>query len=815
MSSVTSIAKARVLPLTKGAPHRAGGKAEGLRLLDSCGLKIPETWLITEPLTHEDLHELDRVMESMGNTPVAVRSSAADEDSSGASFAGQFETYLNVRGKDDIYHAIENCFRSSGSYRVEEYADHIRPSADLKMSVLIQEMVNALFAGVIFTADPVTNRWDHTVINATEGLGESLVSGHSSGEQYLLSRSGKVISRSDNGEHSLLDDDLIEKLYSEARHASMKAGHPLDLEWAVNGQGELVWLQSRPITTLDPVHLNELEPLLDEEYPILTRGNIGEMMPGPVTPLTDSVFGHGIDYGLQDFYYRFGVMKKPVKGNRHFIFLSYNHFFFILSRLYIMARKVVNVTKTSVDYSITGEILDDPWPDPEQEGWIVPRIYRFIRYMRYISTAPKQLEQLRKLNEDFQIDLEQEAEGLYGELNRAKDVIDTAWCHHYATSGQSGALNATMLQILSGGKTIPERENYREVAELLVDIEGIDGADALQSLDRLAEKLRMEEGAGRFTKLEPMEAYDWLNSDESGESGELFRDFMKENGHRCIREAEFREKDWETDPEGLVRLLQARVSMPPLKKEEKEKTFEKNRDLIFSRLSFIQKTILKRMMPSIRSSVARRENSKSICIRIQNKARKGYIRLGELLSKEELLDDPDQIFFLTHEETGKLLRDRDLSWKERAAKRRKIFPEAKKLLFDDHYYGLPEPREQQHVPELQEGELTALPVSVGTVTGRARIINSLDDAGDIRPGEIMVVSYTDIGWTPYFSLISGLITEIGSSLSHGAVVAREYGIPAVVNLKKAKQLIGTGDLIEIDGSEGIVRIIEKGPGSAS
>jgi pyruvate,water dikinase len=815
VSSVTSAVKARVLPLTEGAPHGAGGKAEGLRLLASCGLRIPETWIITEPLTREDHQELDRAMESLGNVPVAVRSSAADEDGTGASFAGQFETYLNVRGKEDIGQAVENCFRSSRSYRVEEYADHIRPSADLKMSVLIQEMVDARFAGVIFTADPVTNRWDHTVINATEGLGESLVSGHSSGEQYLLSRSGKIISRSDSGEDSLLDDDLLEKLFLEARQAGTKAGHPLDLEWAVNREGELVWLQSRPITTLDPVHLNELEPELAEQYPILTRGNIGEMMPGPVTPLTDSVFGHGIDYGLQDFYYRFGVMKRPVKGNRHFIFLSYNHFFFVLSRLYVMARRVVNVTKASVDYSITGEILDDPWPDPVQEGWLLPRIYRFIKYMRYISTAPKQLEQLRKLNDGFHIKMDLDAEGLYRELNRAKDVIDTAWCHHYATSGQSGALNATMLQILSGGKTVPDRDNYREVAELLVDIEGIDGANALQALDRLAEKLREERGTEHFVNLEPMEAYKWLNSDESGESGLLFREFMKENGHRCIREAEFREKDWETDPEGLIRLLQARVSLPPVQKEEKEKTFEKNRDRIFSRLSFVQKMILKSMMPSIRSSVARRENSKSLCIRIQNKARKAYIRLGELLTEQGLLDDPDQVFFLTHEETGELLRDRDPSWKERAGKRREVFPEAKKLVFHDHYWGLPEPVEHRHVPELQGGELNGLPVSVGSVTGRARIVNSLDDAGDIQPGEIMVVSYTDIGWTPYFSLISGLITEIGSSLSHGAVVAREYGIPAVVNLKNAKQLIGTGDRIEIDGSNGIVRIIEKGTGSDS
>ena len=213
------------------------------------------------------------------------------------------------------------------------------------------------------------------------------------------------------------------------------------------------------------------------------------------------------------------------------------------------------------------------------------------------------------------------------------------------------------------------------------------------------------------------------------------------------------------------------------------------------------------MIPTARKAVSRREITKAYSIKMVNTMRKGYRMLAKQMVDAGLLDDMDQIYFLTHQEIGLLLNDHSTDWKSKANKRRDILPELDKLIFDEVSFGMPEPLEQEVKIEISEGQLKGTPVSSGVVQGRARIIHSIDDAEKLQEGEIMVASFTDIGWTPYFSIIAGLITEIGSPLSHGAVVAREYGIPAVVGAKGAKKFISDGDIVSLDGNRGIIEKI--------
>ena len=151
-------------------------------------------------------------------------------------------------------------------------------------------------------------------------------------------------------------------------------------------------------------------------------------------------------------------------------------------------------------------------------------------------------------------------------------------------------------------------------------------------------------------------------------------------------------------------------------------------------------------------------------------------------------------------------------WKEKARARRDLQASLFDLQFDDFSCGIPEPIEKLRPPTTREGVLRSIPVSAGIVTGRARVINSLSDAEALAPGEIMIASYIDVGWTPYFSSISGLVTEIGSTLSHGAVVAREYGIPAIVSVRGVKDHIRTGDTLTIDEKKGIITICRRANG---
>jgi pyruvate,water dikinase len=224
-------------------------------------------------------------------------------------------------------------------------------------------------------------------------------------------------------------------------------------------------------------------------------------------------------------------------------------------------------------------------------------------------------------------------------------------------------------------------------------------------------------------------------------------------------------------------------------------------------LTLTQRIFIKLLKRASRKAVANREMTKALSMKMVNRTRQAYRSYAATLVEHGLLADADQIYFLTHQEIGRLIKDRDPAWTVKADKRRVQLPETAKLQFPLINVGIPEPLEQEEPVTITGNQIRGIPVSRGVVKARARIVNSVAEAAALQPGEIMVGSFTDVGWTPYFSLIAGLITEIGSPLSHGAVIAREYGIPAVVSAKGARQFIKTGDMVALDGAKGTVDLV--------
>jgi pyruvate,water dikinase len=342
---------------------------------------------------------------------------------------------------------------------------------------------------------------------------------------------------------------------------------------------------------------------------------------------------------------------------------------------------------------------------------------------------------------------------------------------------------------------------------LLLNIPEIESADAVKSLERFASRIRDDKRfTGRFMNATPAEAIDILHHDAPPEIARQFNDFIERHGHRCVRESELREKTWEENPMLLIKTLQTCVRIGEVKHHPPDTSVEIS--MALGHLPFIKRKILAAMIPVSRKAVARREISKALSIKMVSTARKGCRALADKMLTAGLLDDVDQLYFLTLAEIGQLLVDKSPEWKNTANKRRKILPELDSLIFEEVSFGIPEPLEHEVEIVISEGQLKGIPVSGGVVVGPARIINSLHDAEQLHEGEIMVAAFTDIGWTPYFSIIAGLITEIGSPLSHGAVVAREYGIPAVVGAKGARRFLHDGDLVRLDGNRGIVELVD-------
>ncbi len=784
-----------IYPIDQLPPDKGGGKAAGLALLHRYGKKIPRTWVVTS----DDKEVLGKFTDTLpAGKSWAVRSSAEGEDSMEASFAGQYESYLNVKGKENIVKAVLQCFSTAGSEKIRAYRRE-KGLGDAGMNVIIQEMIMPRAAGVLFTVDPVNNRHDRMSLSIVGGTAEQLMSGTQEGETLVFYKH-----RWELQSCRILTKENFSRLIREAMDIERAYGRPVDLEWAFDTDGTLYWLQMRPITGLSPVHMNELDDRPRYEKPVYTRANIGEMMPGPVTPLTRSTFGTAIDRGLQVFYTKSGIFKK-VRDENIFIHAFYNHLFFDVMALYELPRRVWLSNKENLDFSVMGEVV--PGITLKKEVSFPRAFLNFIRVSRYMSGGPKAAKKLKKLEASFRLDCPGDAAACYRLISDSMQVLLDAYDLHYVSSSQSGGYFTTILNIFSGGKP-PRAEHHEKVALLFTNIPDIESAQGLHALDHMARMLAEVPGIrNAFIDASIDDSVHYLSSSAPQQIQREWQKFIDRHGHRCVREAELREKEWRLDPSPVIEGLKAKTALllnrSTIASNNTSFPAEKQ---YFKDLTTFKRFMLKYFLPKARAAVARREQTKALAISVQHRFKTAYRHLAEILVQTNLLQDADQIFFLTHEELGRLIDGEEKQkWLYLAEERRKLYPEMMQLSFPDISFGVPVPEE--HDSNMRDGKLTGIPVSRGITEGRVRLVRSMEEARKLQQGEIMVSRYTDIGWTPFYSIIRGLITEIGSPLSHGAVVAREYNLPAVVSVKGALNTLKDGQQIRLDAIRGKVEIL--------
>ncbi|MCX6282125.1 MAG: PEP-utilizing enzyme [Bacteroidetes bacterium] len=785
--------------------HPVGGKARGLKILKELGFNVPEAVVLLHPEVAELQDSVIRKhLISLGPGPKAVRSSAVSEDGHSASFAGQFESYLNLHSFEEIKSAIVRCIDAAGAERVKSYSGSLLSEADLRISVIMQNMVDARVAGVVFSANPVNNRRDKMLINAIAGHGEDLVSGKKDASHYEIFRSGSNLAAEAGKNGDLLSEKQLNEIIVGAKKAELFFQTPVDLEWAIDPSGNLNWLQVRPVTALGEVHLNELDTVKGESDDIWTLGNIGEMMPGVATPLTWSVSAEAIDYGMVLLAERNGAFRMRNRKGPRYIQMFYNRLFINMSNMMDYPKRIWLNTAEDVQYALSGKVFPGLSASPDVNFPL--RFYNFMRQMGSTLRAAKYLEKLRILESGFSIDTSLPLAQLHQKLGEGILKLGIGFGHHLMTSAQSGTMYSVFMRIMTGDKRKPAAGDHHIATMLLLDIPEIESADAVKTLERFAKHIRSHpDFSSRFLAVNPDEALVLLRTQAPVEIRDQFLFFLSRHGHRCVRESELREKTWGDQPVKLIQILQTRIKAGDV--THTSHNVKKEISVALRSLKPVTRIILRSMISTARKAVARREITKALSIKMVDTIRKGYQSLARQLTALELLDDTDQVYFLTHEELGQLISDRNSSWKEIANKRRGMLPEADNLIFEEVSFGIPEPIEEEQKFELKEGQLAGIPVSSGIVQAPVRIIHSLEDAEMLKEGEVMVASFTDIGWTPYFSIISGLITEIGSPLSHGAVVAREYGIPAVVGAKGAKKFLKTGDIIKLDGEKGLIEKI--------
>ncbi|KAK3592024.1 hypothetical protein CHS0354_031535 [Potamilus streckersoni] len=783
------------------------------------------------------------------NVMLAVRSSAADEDHGDASSAGQMETYLGVKGQAEVFEAVRKCWASAYSYQAVEYRRQHGQPIKTCVGVVIQEMVQSEIAGVMFTHDPVTANQNIMVIDAAYGLGEVVVSGKTvpdtirvehpwEGELKIIEKSvgakslqvnasdsghgvQEVTVHKDSADTCCLTDLQIVHLCHIGIKIEQYYGNARDIEWAIKSDTVYI-LQARPITTLDQetdeelVHEFDTPVVSDSER--LIQGNIGEMMPGCVTPLTMTTFARAINDATSMYITNMGG-NYHVRNTNRFVQACCGQLFLNLTIIGQHSLSSLIGQKEAMEMNLVGAVLDDHklsmiMTYGRKPKSLLLRIYHFIKCLKHDNEASRVADLWAEKLDHYSVGQNcDNASDLYQAIDSQLPDYYDVWTTTLVKSARSGIWGQVVMGIVSGGKPEWTVDNYADVALLLSKCGGVYSAEVPTAMQDLAKSIFNNGIAEDFLTMTNKECVQFLTSEECPqEVRHKYGTFIKRHGHRCIREAEFITKSWKREPENLIHILKTILKTKAYEHEQQEGiSIKETMSKLKSPVSFFGRFLLKKfIVHKACKAVGEREWGKSTAIKMVDKFKEAYWKLAELMVLEGRLPEVELLFFLTQEEIGKLIQTRSAKLIAKSVRRRKIFHLQEEIQFPKMTVGIPVPIKKDDQQNERKTKFTfkGMPVSQGSVKGHARVVLSLEEANKIQKGEILIVCYTDVGWSPYFPLISGLVTEMGGLISHGAVVAREYGLPCIVNVPQATHLIQSGDLVHIDCSLGLIHKLE-------
>ena len=853
------------------------------------------------PLADALRAEIERHYGRLNAPRVAVRSSAAAEDLPGHSFAGQYETFLGVSDLEGCLRAIAGCWASLWTERAFEYRarngfDHL--VAD--MAVIVQELIPAEAAGVVFTADPVSGRTDRIVVEGCWGLGEALVSGRVAPDRFVLARrrlrliesslAAKAIERvpaeaggvrehaiaSDRAAQPCLDRAALRRLGTLALEAERLFDAPQDVEWALC-DGRLYLLQSRPITALPPAQS-------PEDRQIWTNANAGEVLPDVASPMTWSLAERFIDAIFGVVFDKLGLDLRGVPLTS----LIAGRVYFNLNTFAALMRGLPGLRAADVTEVFGGaqgrllaarrlRLAEEDIPNLHVSRlkllWRLPGFLVWFLAHSPMRALPA-LERLRRRTEELRgVEVPSLAEAdLLTRLHASvEEMFESPGAVATAAAGIAYLSQLSKLCRRWLGDAEGSLAN-----RLMAGVGGVDSAEAGLALWRLAASAHDQPQVERI--LLSGESYastrQRLAQADGGEAFlALWDAFMARHGHHTRGEVDIMNPRWSETPDAVLDLVRGYLrgveQMDPVAAHrqrgvEGRRLAEECRRRLRNPL---KRWLFGFVLARAQRGCAFRENLKSEAVRRLAVVRKMLLELGERLARRGVLAQREDIFFLRFEGLGPVVRggagtasggecgcaarpSRNLGVAPGSLGAETGVPRSSSTLSPStslrvnfaEGLGVPEgewfdvrqviaerraeyernlgitppgvvvgrfdpahciPDETQRDAEL----LSGVAVSAGVATGRARVILRADANERVLPGEILVAPFTDPGWTPYFLPAAGIVVDMGGQLSHGSIVARELGIPAVVNVGPATAIIRTGQTVEVDGNRGLVRIL--------
>lgn len=777
---------------------------------------------------------------ALGGGPVAVRSSATAEDLPFASFAGQQDSFMDVVGASAVLDAVRRCWASlwtdrAVAYRTANGISH----REVGLAVVVQKMIGAGTAGVLFTANPVTGTRTQTVIDASPGPGQAVVSGAVNPDQFVVeTASGRILQRPQDRAPSLTVPQ-VRGLTSLGDTAQRLFGAPQDVEWVIDGGGKAWLTQSRPITTLYP--LPEDDPLGEQagadpagaadagsgpETRIYLCGTLLQGLTRPITPMGLSVLGRmrGNNQGPWRYAYpglRMYVELTPILRNKSGRQL--------LEKILPLADGRSAALLPSLLDDPRFSVVSPPRKKSGRKGDAAPARKRskgaegtqglgqFFGLLPGMARAllwpDHELRRARRYQDSLAARLALPLPATAARrLQHAEDIL---------TSSINGLIQATLpapalgyLMLAAARGLLRGTAKPRELEAVLRGLPH--NVTTIMDLElwHLAVSLGKDPAARRaFTELKPAELTDRYRAGTlPGTAQSGLQEFLAKYGHRAVAEIDLGMPRWSAEPDHILGMISnyLRVEDPEQTPDRQFATAAGHAEARISELveragtkSRLRGRLVGLCLHRTRELAGLRELPKFCIVMVLAEMHRQLEEVGAELVRNGTIDAAGDVFFLDFDELRVGLRGADL--KGIVTRRRRLYDvelrrrRIPRLLLSDGT----DVEAAAVPPPAAADSLTGTPASAGTATGKVRVI--MDPVGaHLEPGEVLVAPSTDPGWTPLFLTAGALVMEMGGVISHGAVVAREYGIPAVVGVADATTVLRDGQTITVDGATGTV-----------
>lgn len=811
-----------------GTPAAVGGKAWQLARLRRFGLPVPEFRVLPAgtDLGRESLDAVIADLAALGwlDRPLAVRSSAVGEDGAHASFAGIYRSCLNVLGTAQLRQAIAEVRASVDTPAARAYRERLGTSGGTEMAVIVMPMVAARISGIAFTCDPATGRDDRLVIHANPGLGESLVGGRTVGDEHVCAedtagrwrlidsrRGGKgvmTVARPEGGTRTVplsaeaaaeaaLSPNCIEALAGLLQDAALALDFAApfhDLEWAWDGRA--FWLlQGRPVTSRP----YRTYPALRDQAAIWTRGNTCEVVPEPLSPIDWSLSRWGVNSLLEQGW---RLMDYPLLPGVQRAGLFEGRLYLEASIMQWEAWDAIGIPPVGLNALMGGH---QPVIGIRAPSWR-ERAARLGRMLRFMLRAPARRRQG-----------EAEIARIMDQARRTQNAPPPAGPEalRRALSRQAEiARGATGLHFLqgSGGGSLSLLVN---MLEKNFPGEGVALSAALQAGGKPSVTARQGYALLHLARLASRpEARGQPLADPA--FSEAFQAFLDAYGHRGSYETYFRSPRWREKPEAVLALVRGLegVDEADLRRRQQQ-AVRSAQARLRSSLPLRTRLWIRILSRTANKECNQREAARSALIAHLAVTRSLLLASANWLTSAGALRQPEEIHLLVPSEVERALAGLipASGLLARVAERASLFRQWHEKEAPE--YLLLEPDGKSRAgnadplrAEPGEAHLSWRGVATGTGVGRGRvrILRHPDQGARLQPGEILVAPSTDPGWTPLFLKAGGLVVETGGYLSHGAIVAREFALPAVVNLPGILSLLHDGDEVEVDGLQGVVRV---------